>query len=260
MICTACKRKQADRFIGDQFEIYNAPAEIALSCIASDSVELIATDPPYASGSNGLLGRSRSSHAKYRNTESAKLPELDRDAMLPEAWQAMMRGVWAECFRIAKDGADVLAFCDWRSLPMMMSTIAAAGFRSRSILVWDKGRRSRPQANGFRNQSEFILWFRKGTKAIDRDQPIYLDGVFRHATKTKKIHATEKPLALMSDLLQIAPPKSAVLDPFMGSGTTGIAAMDAGHSFIGCETSRDYFAMARRRLLEFAGTNADGAV
>jgi site-specific DNA-methyltransferase (adenine-specific) len=56
----------------------------------------------------------------------------------------------------------------------------------------------------------------------------------------------------MDKLVAILPPGSTVLDPFMGSATTGVAALRAGHQFIGSELSAGYFDIAERRLQELA--------
>ena len=59
---------------------------------------------------------------------------------------------------------------------------------------------------------------------------------------------TEKPLPLLEDLLQVTPTESTVLDPFMGSATTGAVCLQTGRKFIGIEMSQDYFQVACERL------------
>lgn len=259
MICERCKRNEAAKQTGDRWTAYHGPAEDVLKEIESESVDAIITDPPYAAGANGLLGRLQSSGTKYRTTGASKLPDIAGDAMLPEAWETMMRGVWSQAFRIAKQGAVVLSFCDWRSMPAMLGIIAAAGFHARSVAIWDKGRGSRPQKNGIRSQSELIVWATKG-KPAERETPVYLDGVFRHSTRSaKKVHLTEKPLPLMHDLIRIAPPESIVLDMFQGSATTGLAAIAAGHRYIGVEASPEYHQIAVDRLAAAVVNDPDAA-
>jgi site-specific DNA-methyltransferase (adenine-specific) len=69
-------------------------------------------------------------------------------------------------------------------------------------------------------------------------------------------HPTEKPLRLMKWCLGFVPDAQMILDPFMGSGTTGVAAIQAGKSFIGIERDPDYFAIAVRRIREANGDDA----
>ena len=71
-------------------------------------------------------------------------------------------------------------------------------------------------------------------------------GLPSDATNT---HPTIKPLKLMEQLCQLAtPPGGTILDPFMGSGTTGIAALNMGYSFVGIDMGEEYFDIASRRL------------
>lgn len=143
----------------------------------------------------------------------------------------------------------------------MLGLVGSVGFGLRSTLVWDKGRGSRPMKNGFRSQSEMILWARK-SGTLDRDGPdVYLDGVFKATTMTgnNKQHLTQKPLSLMRELIAIVPPSkrnrpSVVLDPFHGAGTTGVAALEAGHQYVGIEAVPEYHAIAVERLTSLQTT------
>jgi site-specific DNA-methyltransferase (adenine-specific) len=79
--------------------------------------------------------------------------------------------------------------------------------------------------------------------------PLVLDGVFSiNPSAREKQHQVGKPLALMEQLMRIVPPASTVLDPFAGSATTGVAAIQAGHRFIGMEMAEGYHQVAIGRL------------
>jgi site-specific DNA-methyltransferase (adenine-specific) len=70
----------------------------------------------------------------------------------------------------------------------------------------------------------------------------------------RNLHPTVKPLSVMSWLVTlVTPPNGVVMDPFMGSGTTGIAAVKNGFSFIGCEQSEEYLAIAEARIRHHGG-------
>ena len=71
-----------------------------------------------------------------------------------------------------------------------------------------------------------------------------------------KEHPTQKPVALMRWCLGFVPEARTVIDPFMGSGTSGVAALERGLSFIGIERDPDYFALACRRIREATGEDA----
>ena len=93
----------------------------------------------------------------------------------------------------------------------------------------------------FRNQSEFILIATRGSIGKEQDRPrVFPAGVFRHYLKSSdKMHLTGKPVPLMRHLMTVLPPGSRVLDPFMGSGTTLVAARDLGHVAHGIDLSPD---------------------
>lgn len=94
---------------------------------------------------------------------------------------------------------------------------------------------------------EFVIWGSNGAMPVDRGVGC-LPGFFNHAYPTNREHVTEKPEALMRDIVEIAVPGGVVLDPFMGSGTTGVAAVRSGRPFVGIEISAEYFAVACRRI------------
>ena len=82
-------------------------------------------------------------------------------------------------------------------------------------------------------------------------------GLWTHAPFSGKEHIAGKPLGLMRDLTQIVPEGGVVLDPFMGSGTTGIAAVLEGRKFIGVEMVEHYAEVAQRRITTAAGQRVE---
>jgi site-specific DNA-methyltransferase (adenine-specific) len=76
-----------------------------------------------------------------------------------------------------------------------------------------------------------------------------LPGVFRAAVLSEgKQHIAGKPVAVMDEIVRICPAGGTILDPFMGSGTTGIAALKRGRRFVGIEIEPSYFDVACRRI------------
>jgi site-specific DNA-methyltransferase (adenine-specific) len=150
-----------------------------------------------------------------------------------------------ECWRIARDGAPLLLFTDWRQLPSMTDALQGAGWFWLGVVVWNK-RDCRPNKGRFRQQSEFVLF---GSK--DRFRPAHdrcLPGVFdRPVDARHKYHLTGKPVPLLRDLLDVVREGGIVLDPFIGSGTTAVAALETGRRCIGIELSDEYVEIARER-------------
>lgn len=111
-------------------------------------------------------------------------------------------------------------------------------------LVWDKRCGVTPQ----RTQADGELaWVNEyGAARIFRH---VWDGMIKDSEKgEEREHPTQKPVQLMKWCLQFAPEAKVIFDPFMGSGTTGVAAVEEGRTFIGIEYSSKYFAVAKRRI------------
>jgi len=95
--------------------------------------------------------------------------------------------------------------------------------------------------------------------AIKRGDDKYDKGGINRVVRVRNNHPTVKPLSLMRYLVRlITPPGGTVLDPFMGSGTTGMACIEEGFNFIGIELNKEYCEIARKRIeyarRQFAGT------
>lgn len=225
-----------------------------LTSLPDASVDAVITDPPYASGGVSTASRLRTTSAKYISKESGSLhlPDFAGDAKDQRSWT-----FWATCFlsealRVARPGAVLFAFIDWRQLPAMSDAVQAAGWTWRGIVPWDKTERSRPQKGWFRAQCEYVVTAAKGTPARydlrgQSDAPC-LEGIARCAIDRERLHQTQKPVDLLAWLLQAVRPGGTVLDPFMGAGSTGVACARTGHAFIGCEVSAEIFATAQDRV------------
>jgi site-specific DNA-methyltransferase (adenine-specific) len=118
----------------------------------------------------------------------------------------------------------------------------------RGIVVWDKTEACRPAMGRFAAQCEYIVWGTAGPSNDDAEVGC-LWGVIREPARTAdKHHVTGKPTAVMQQLVRICPSGGIVLDPFAGSGTTGVAALLEGRRFAGIEMAEDYGAIAHDRL------------
>ncbi len=86
------------------------------------------------------------------------------------------------------------------------------------------------------------------TKALPNDSSLISRSVYTEQISLQNTHPTVKPIKLMEYLIKlITPPGGTVLDPFMGSGSTGVAAYQLGFKFIGIEMNKEYVAIAKRR-------------
>lgn len=237
-------------FERDGVTLFNGEALAVLQSLPTDSVDAVITDPPYSSGGQFRGDRAGSSTTEKYVQSGTFLKRADfsgdnRDQRGYAYWCAL----WlSECLRVAKVGAPICVFTDWRQLPVTTDAIQSGGWTWRGIVVWDKTEGARPQYGRFRQQCEYVVWGSNGPMAINDGRPC-LPGVYRSMIRQDdKHHITGKPTDVMRGVVQIVAPGGVILDPFMGSGTTGRAAMDLGYGFIGIELEENNCEIAARRL------------
>jgi site-specific DNA-methyltransferase (adenine-specific) len=220
-------------------------------------VDAVICDPPYSSGGFTRGDRMQDTTTKYvmREGGNDRRPELagdNRDQRSFEYWCVL----WlAECLRIAKPGAPIAVFTDWRQLPVTTDAIQAGGWIWRGLVVWHKLSCVRPAMGRFSSAAEFVVW---GSAGAMKDDPAVgcLDGVIACAqVLADKHHPTGKPVEVMRELVKVCPPGGLILDPFAGSGSTGVAALLEGRRFLGVEVVPHYAELARDRLAAEAATS-----
>lgn len=213
-----------------------------------ETVDGVLTDPPYSSGA--LHSRDRAAPAPQKYAQSGcggrHLPNFDGESRDQRSF-TLFNAYWAEMARdLATPGAVIGAFSDWRQLPVTTDYIQLGGWTWRGIALWDKPA-ARPQRGRFAAAAEYLVWGSNGALPVDRGVDA-LKGCFRVPFPRKREHLTQKPVELMEELVRIVKPGGIVLDPFMGSGTTGIAALRSGRPFIGIESDEAIFEIAARRI------------
>lgn len=209
-------------------------------------VGAVITDPPYSSGGAFRGDRAMSTTAKYVNssTESYR-PDFagdNRDQRAFLVWCAM----WLNAARRASTpGAVLCSFIDWRQLPTLTDAVQAGGWTWRNLATWWKPG-IRMQRGQFSGSAEYVVYGSNGPAARDFDGAV--QNVFKCAPVGEKEHIAEKPAAVLRWMMQVVPPSSLVLDPFMGSGSTLRAAKDCGHHAIGIDVDERYCEIAARRM------------
>jgi len=132
-----------------------------------------------------------------------------------------------------------------RNIQPMLNAADKAGFGFHNLLVWDKV--TATPNRWYMKNCEFTGLFYKG-KAKQINNCSSMAGI-RYPHKDESDHPTEKPVGLMEYyILNSTQPGDLVIDPFMGSGTTGIAAIKNGRRFIGIELEKEWFDVARKRI------------
>lgn len=211
-------------------------------------IDALITDPPYSSGGQFRGDRAQKTSVKYVQTDSVwtnreEFSGDNRDQRAFLAWMTMWMG---RTLQIAKPGAACCIFTDWRQLPTMTDAIQCGGWVWRNLVTWWKPG-VRMQRGRFSASAEYVLYGSHGVPAEGEKSPQNVLN-FAPVGGEDKEHMAEKPVALLEALVGITPAESIVLDPFMGSGTTGVACMNLGRKFIGIEIAESHFDKACERI------------
>ncbi|MEU4200792.1 site-specific DNA-methyltransferase [Streptomyces sp. NPDC026294] len=231
------------------YTLHRGDALTVLADLPDNSVDALITDPPYNSGGRTSGERTgRTARAKYTAADAehnlANFPGENRDQRSYGFWLTLLL---TESYRATVESGTALIFTDWRQLPTTTDALQAAGWTWRGIASWHKPV-SRPQKGRLKQSCEYIVWGTKGPVDANRN-PVYLPGLYTASQPRKdRVHITQKPTEVMQELVKICPPAGTVLDPFAGSGSTGVAALREGRQFIGIELSDHYADIANERM------------
>jgi site-specific DNA-methyltransferase (adenine-specific) len=214
---------------------------------ADESVDLVVTDPAYESlekhravGTTTRLKHSKaSSNDWFTIFPNSRFPELFR-----------------EVYRVLRRNRHFYLFCDAETMFVARPEAERAGFRFWKPLVWDK--RTIGMGYHYRARYELILFFEKGKRRLN-------DLGIADVIAVPRIHRgypSEKPAAVSKVLVgQSSHPGELVIDPFMGSGSVGEAALRLGRRFRGNDISKAAVSVARHRLARWGAAEppADGS-
>jgi len=232
--------------------VHNVDCMEAMALMPPGCVDAIITDPPYSSGGMYRADRAAGTQAKYQishetNRTYAAFAGDNRDQRTFEKW---CREWMAAALALTHDGSGLACFIDWRNICCVVDAMQVAGWVYRGITPWHKGTDQRPVKGWFRRNIEFICWGTSGPLLTGhRAEGACLDGMFFcRVDGAQKAHQTGKPLDLMKDVVSVRNEWRVVLDPFAGSGTTGMACASLGREFIGFEIDAGYCQIANERI------------
>ena len=221
--------------------IYNEDCLIGMKKIPTGSIDLVVTDPPYKVGSRGSCNGMGGYWTKKKALSGKIFNYNDID----------IAEYLSEFFRVLKDDAHCYIMCNHLNLPHFFEVIGKSEFKFIKLLVWDK--RTSICGTYYMGQVEFIFFLRKG-----KDKPINNCGtsdLLSFLNKRDKnedgtnIHDSQKPIGLMQTLItNSSNVGGVVLDPFMGSGTTALAAKMCDRHYIGFEIDKAYYDKIQERL------------
>ncbi|WP_456237665.1 DNA methyltransferase [Geminicoccus flavidas] len=210
--------------------------------MAGRQAQMVFTDPPYNVPIDGFCtGAGRNHHAEFAMA-SGEMSEAEFTRFL----ESILRLLAERCF----DGALLYSCMDWRHLQQLLQASQQAGLALVNLIVWAK---TAPGMGSFyRSQHELIPLFRKGGGKPINNVELGRHGrnrsnVWSYAAPSMlgggrpdevRLHPTVKPVKLVADaLLDASPRRGIVLDPFLGSGTTLLAAENTGRHAFGWRSS-----------------------
>lgn len=242
------------------YALHHGEALTFLASLPDGDVDAVVTDPPYSSGGMVRGDRAVGTAGKYLPSwspqQGIEFTGDSRDQRGYAYWSAL----WlSEALRVTRPGGLCLLFTDWRQLPVTTDALQAGGWIWRGIMPWYKPA-GRSFAGRFTTSCEYVIWGSSGALPNPTDGGPSFPGFFQANVPRDKVHQTQKPLEVMRQLVQPVPKGGVVLDPFMGSGTTGVAAVLEGRRFLGSEMSKHHFDIAEQRInTAVQGYKDDGA-
>lgn len=215
--------------VTDRYTLHLGDCLEYMKGMADNSVDAVITDPPYILPSKTSTSTKMAARFTKRNIGDLSIAE------------SYFRMWFDEVYRVLIDGGKFCVFCDETFFTVLYR--AAYNKFDLSMLIWRKGERVGLGRN-YRKTFEVIIYGKKdGSENISEFRRDILD----FAPPSEKEHPSQKPEDLIRFLIK---PENwaTVFDPFMGSGTTGVAAIQLGRRFIGCEIDPNYFEIARKRI------------
>ena len=209
-----------------------------------ESVDLVVTDPAYES-----LEKHRAKGTTTRLSQSA----ASSNEWFPIFRNGRFVELFAELYRVMRPDSHLYVLSDQETMMDVVRPLArAAGFVFWKALIWDKGPKL-GMGYHWRAQHEVIAFLEKGKPRLnDLGRP----DVLRHP-RIDGGYPTEKPVGLLAELIENSSDHGAlVIDPFLGSASTGEAALSIGRRFGGCDVKSTAVEAARARLARF-GDSAD---
>ncbi|MCL2798305.1 MAG: site-specific DNA-methyltransferase [Firmicutes bacterium] len=219
---------------GDAYEL--------IKLIPDKSVDVIITDPPYHF--SNMQSGGKSPLARQHRERKKELVELDIvKGIKPE--------ILVEFVRVLKT-VNCYIWCNKKQIPEYLEFFATRHGCRFEILIWSKSNALPMFHNTYLSDKEYCLYFRKGGYCNPQNYDDARTVFYEPTNITDKrlfTHPTIKPLKFIATLIRnSSKPGDLVFDPFMGSGTTAIAATETGRQFIGFENNAKWYKIACDRL------------
>ena len=222
-------------------ELIHGDCLVEMKNIPDKRIDLIVTDPPYRLTSRGSSGTMSGYWASSLSKQGKVFEnnDIDIEEYLPEF------------YRVLKDGTHCYIMTNQSNLPHFLNVISKSSFKFIKCLIWDKC--NKICGRYYMNCFEYIIMLRKGRERTINDcgqgDILRVPNKKTKRNDGKNIHDSEKPITLMEILISNSSNEGdCILEPFMGSGSTGVACINTKRDFIGIELNEEYFKIAEERI------------
>ncbi len=221
------------------FELSQSDAVAFLRRLPSEAVDLVVTDPAY---------ESLEKHRAVGTTTRLKVSSGSSNPWFAVFPNARFAELFEEVYRVLKRDTHFYLMCDPETAFIAKPIAEQAGFKFWKPLVWDK--RSIGMGYHYRARYEFVLFFEKGKRRLS---DLGIADVLE-VPRIRGGYPAEKPSALSEVLIkQSSVEGDLMVDPFMGSGSSGVAALKLGRRFSGNDVAGEALELARARLSQAGG-------
>ena len=215
-------------------ELHQADAVTFLRGLGDGSIDLLVTDPPY---------ESLEKHRRVGTTTRLKHSKASSNDWFTIFPNERFEELFAEIYRVLAKHRHFYLFCDQETMFVAKPIAEQVGFRFWKPLIWDKVKIG--MGYHYRARYECVLFLEKGKRKLNN---LGIPDVLS-VPRIHRGYPTEKPVELLRILIEQSTREGElVCDPIMGSGSAGVAALQAGRRFLGCDLSDSAMAVARERI------------
>jgi len=219
-----------------QFKLSNQDAVAWLKTLDNESVDLLITDPPY---------ESLEKYRKIGTTTRLKKSKSSSNEWFPIFKNERFEELFCEIYRVLKKNSHFYLYCDQETMFVAKPVAEAAGFKFWKPIIWDKVKIG--MGYHYRARYEMILFFEKGKRKINN---LSIPDIIQEP-RVFKAYPTEKPVGVSEILVEQSSTQGEVIaDPFCGSGSVGVAAVNKSCTFWGNDIQSAAVELTQSKLFE----------
>lgn len=231
-----------------RLSIFQDDAINFLKNLPAASIDVIITDPAYSGMNQKLKLGSGKIIGKYSDAGKGNAKWFEEFHDTEENYKTFLK----ECFRVMKNNRHIYIMFDSYSL-LTLAPVVRNIFEVKNLLCWDKVNIG--LGHYFRRRHEFIMFASKGKRPLNSKS---IPDVWKIKRVSQSQYPTQKPTEVFELMLKGSAEKDFVVcDPFLGSGSSAIAAIKANCKFLGCDISGKSLSFSKERVEQFLITNTD---